>query len=92
VRHRLETLRLTPGWFAARFAAQGFSEAMVEWKHFGPAGLRRGLAGHETAVRTTSGLRRELFRSARRGYRRGAAYSVLAVSRWDPGENLSADR
>lgn len=84
VRHRVETVRLTPEWFAARFAAQGFSEAMVEWKHFGRHGLRRGLASHGAAERSATALRRELFRSALKGYRRGAAYSVLAVPRWDP--------
>jgi GT2 family glycosyltransferase len=51
VRHRVETERLTPAWLVARFASQGFSEAILEWKHFGFAGLRRGLAGHREALR-----------------------------------------
>jgi len=36
--------RLTPDWLARRFAAQGRSEAIVEWRHAGWDGLRRGLA------------------------------------------------
>ena len=85
VRHRVETARLTPAWFGARFASQGFSEAIVEWKHFGWAGLRRGLAAQRAAVETPgSGLLAAWRREARKGYRRGAAYSVLSVPRWKP--------
>ena len=87
VRHRVETGRLTPDWFAARFDAQGFSEAVVEWKHFGAAGLRRGLASHRAAAEGADGLLGRFRRAAGRGYRRGALYSVLAVPRWDPPES-----
>jgi glycosyltransferase involved in cell wall biosynthesis len=44
VRHITPTDRLTPEWLARRFAAQGRSEAIVEWKHGGWPALRRGLA------------------------------------------------
>ena len=88
VRHRVETARLTPGWMATRFRAQGFSEAIVEWKHFGLAGLRRGLAAQRAAATGSNTAGSDLLpgfrREAWRGYRRGAAYAALAVPRWDP--------
>jgi len=88
VRHRVEADRLTRDWMIARFAAQGFSEAIVDWKHFGRAGLRRGLARERAAIdhhrreRGPSDLRVAGHRAALAAYRRGAVYAVWAVSRW----------
>jgi len=42
--HRVETQRLSEDWLVARFAAQGESEAIVDWMHWGWAGLKQGLA------------------------------------------------
>jgi len=90
VRHRVETARLSPRWLLARFAAQGFSEAIVEWKHFGVAGLRSGLARQRAGARHHAGrlgpaaLLSRCHRTAARAYARGAAYAVVAVERWNP--------
>lgn len=43
VQHRVETERLTPGFLIARFAAQGRSEAVVDWMHGGWTALQTGL-------------------------------------------------
>jgi glycosyltransferase involved in cell wall biosynthesis len=90
VRHRVEADRLTPGWIVARFAAQGFSEAIVDWKHFGVSGVRRGLARQREAVehharaRGSSDLLVQGHRAALRAYRNGILYAVVAVPRWVP--------
>jgi glycosyltransferase involved in cell wall biosynthesis len=42
IRHLTVTERITPSWLAKRFAAQGRSEAIVDWQHAGWRGLRRG--------------------------------------------------
>lgn len=42
IRHLTVTERITPDWLARRFFAQGRSEAIVEWRHGGWQGLRRG--------------------------------------------------
>jgi GT2 family glycosyltransferase len=42
VRHLTAAGRLTTDWLERRFFAQGRSEAIVEWRHGGWAGLRRG--------------------------------------------------
>jgi hypothetical protein len=90
VRHRVEADRLTPEWMVARFAAQGFSEAIVDWKHFGAGGLRRGLARERAAIthhlqrRGRSDLRVAGHRAALAAYRRGAIYALWAVARWSP--------
>ncbi len=100
VRHRVATDRLTPAWLAARFASQGFSEAILEWKHFGAAGLRRGLAEQGEAVAraaaaaqetspaggegTAEALELRCRRASRNAYRKGAAYALLVVPRWTP--------
>jgi GT2 family glycosyltransferase len=90
VRHRVETSRISPSWLLARFAAQGFSEAIVERKHFGLAGLRRGIdrqrqgaREHENRVGRGSLIAR-CHRRAARSYQWGAIYAVLAVRRWRP--------
>ena len=90
VRHRVEADRLTPEWIVARFAAQGFSEAIVDWKHFGARGVGQGLARqrravqHHARVRGRSDLLVLGHRAALRAYRNGALYAAIAVPRWDP--------
>ncbi len=81
VRHHVGTQRLTVSWMEARFAAQGFSEAILDWRHAG----RRGLA---TGLRRVARLDRNpgddvlarCQRHACRGYRRGALYALLCVA------------
>jgi GT2 family glycosyltransferase len=90
VRHRVEADRLTRAWMLARFAAQGFSEAIVDWKHFGVRGIRQGLARQRGAVAHHARVRggRDLLvaghRAALRAYRNGTLYAAVAVPRWDP--------
>jgi len=43
VHHLTEAERITPGWLARRFGAQGQSEAILVWQHAGWRGLRIGL-------------------------------------------------
>jgi len=86
VRHKVAASRLTPDWLVRRYAAQGFSEAIVEWKHFGWLGLRDGLARSRDAgaSRSEGGDELELRcrRATLRAYRRGALYAALLVPRW----------
>jgi len=90
VRHHVAGDRLTERWLVDRFGAQGRSEAILEWKHFGAAGLREGLLrGRRTvASRLAAGERSALAvrcaRAAHRAYALGAVYAVLAVPRWAP--------
>ena len=90
VRHRVEAERLTPEWFVRRFAAQGFSEAIIDWKHFGAGGLGEGRVRRRQGLlrlrmeEEPGSLRLRCEASAVRGYRRGALYAVAAVERWDP--------
>lgn len=88
VRHRTPAVRLTPDWMAARFAEQGLSEAIVDWIHTGPAGIRSGWARHRARVASAAGesgsgkLRRRFDRAAARGYLRGAWIAAWTVPRW----------
>ena len=90
VRHRVEASRLTPEWMERRFAAQGFSEAIVDWRHGGLPALRRGRdRSREACERAVAeagagSLRARFERAARKAYRRGSAYAVVVVPRWTP--------
>ncbi len=90
VRHRVDVSRLTPEWMRSRFAAQGFSEAIIDWKHGGFARLRKGFSERRRALGWVEGseagdsLRAHCERAASRSYRRGALYALVAVSRWNP--------
>jgi len=91
VLHRVETRRLSPGWMVRRFASQGFSEAIIDWKHFGWSGIRQSWRRSRLeldAARVSSGNRSSLrFQSVRRqwlAYRRGALYAAFMVARWTP--------
>lgn len=87
VRHHVATQRLSAAWMAARFAAQGFSEAILDWRHAGARGLRIGL---ERVARLDADAEGDVMaRSlchARRGYRRGALYALFCVARYQPAE------
>ncbi len=87
VRHHVATQRLSVAWMAARFAAQGFSEAILDWRHAGAPGLRGGLR----RVARLNGdpgddVLAQCLRHTCRGYRRGALYALFCVARFQlPG-------
>jgi len=95
VRHRVDAGRLTPSWIEARFAAQGFSEAIIDWKHYGWVGLRAGFARAKQAVSWTASadgatsLQARFVGAARRAYRRGAFYAVVSVPRWTAADRAA---
>jgi glycosyltransferase involved in cell wall biosynthesis len=89
--HTTPVDRLTPEWMERRFAAQGQSEAIVDWTHGGLRGLVRGIGAHRLHVREAASDRDavgELFgrcqRRALHGYLRGAATAPLTVPRYRP--------
>ena len=94
VRHMVAAGRLTPGWIARRFGAQGRSEAIIDWRHGGAAGLRRGLT---QAVGNVLSARRHRRRSpggalfarcqarALAGYLDGALRALATVRRYRAG-------
>jgi glycosyltransferase involved in cell wall biosynthesis len=89
VRHHVDTARLTPEWMAARFAAQGFSEALLEWRHAGLRGLRQGIrrARRNTMARRagespSESVLRLCTRRALRGYLAGALVAPVSVPRY----------
>lgn len=87
--HKVDVGRLTKAWMTDRFFAQGFSEALMEWRHAGFEGLRIGLRRSAFQVRQASGPSdptSELFRTcqtgARRGYVAGSLYGALRIPRY----------
>lgn len=91
VRHHVGTQRLSVTWMAARFAAQGFSEAILDWRHAGPRGLRIGLRRVARFDRDPGGdVMAQCLRHTCRGYRRGAIYAALCIARYQaPGGERS---
>lgn len=88
VRHHVARQRLSVAWMEARFAGQGFSEAIVEWRHAGLRGLRTGL---RRVARFRPGpaddIHAQCLAHTRRGYRRGALYALFFVAPYRaPGE------
>jgi glycosyltransferase involved in cell wall biosynthesis len=91
VRHLTPVDRMTPEWLHARFAAQGRSEAIVNWMHGGWAGLRTGLRAarrHAADARRNRTLVGDVFaechRHTVRGYYRGLLDIVTKVPRYRP--------
>ncbi len=91
VRHRVATGRLDLAWMRSRFAAQGFSEAIIDWRHAGLRGLREGFSSaRNRALQTHSraaGSREadplpSCLERAFHGYRRGAVYALCCVARF----------
>lgn len=87
VRHHVATQRLSVAWMSARFAAQGFSEAILDWRHAGARGLRIGLRRVARLDRDPGGdVMAQCLRHTCRGYRRGALYALFCVARYQlPG-------
>lgn len=95
VRHHVDASRLTPEWMAARFAAQAFSEAIVDWKHGGrPAVARGSVRAREALTRAraagagteASRVALACARTGRGAYWRGLLYAMVRVERWSPGD------
>lgn len=85
VRHHVGTQRLTVSWMGERFAAQGFSEAILDWRHAGLRGLRLGLRRVARLDRDPEGdILASCLRHACRGYRRGALYALFCVAPYQP--------
>ena len=92
VRHKVDISRLTPQWMVKRFAAQGFSEAIMEWRHAGFEGLNLGRARSRNQARTmnasgppTERLLHDCYKHAARGYSAGSLYAPLRVPQFRPG-------
>lgn len=90
VRHLTPVGRLTPEWLNSRFAAQGRSEAIVNWMHGGFAGLKIGyrtVKHHAAEARKNRAQVGRVFadcqRHTVRGYRRGFL-DALRVPRYKP--------
>ncbi|MEM7480149.1 MAG: glycosyltransferase [Acidobacteriota bacterium] len=93
VEHLVSTERITPHWLIARFAAQGRSEAIIDWQHGGFRGLRKGLG---QALRNALGgfvhrkrdgrLLGRCHRGALWGYLDGMLRAVFTVRRYRPLE------
>ena len=93
VRHHVGTQRLTDAWMRARFAAQGFSEAILDWRHAGARGLRVGL---RRVARLRPGAADDILARCllhtRRGYRQGALYALLCVAPYRPPGEVTLAR
>jgi glycosyltransferase involved in cell wall biosynthesis len=90
VGHLTPVARMTPEWLHERFAAQGRSEAIVNWMHGGWAGLRTGLRTvrhHAEDARRNRAQVGTIFadchRHTVRGYYRGML-DIVRVPRYRP--------
>lgn len=92
IRHLTVAERVTCDWLLKRFAAQGRSEAIIDWQHAGLHGLRVGLRRYREAARSAAGQpdseASEIFarctRHALHGYLRGLLSAPLRVPRYRP--------
>lgn len=93
VRHHVATQRLSEEWMGARFAAQGFSEAILDWRHAGARGLSVGLRRvAKLDSRPDGGALSRCLAHARKGYRRGAFYAAFAVAQYQPAAPVALAR
>jgi GT2 family glycosyltransferase len=98
VRHKVAAARIDKRWMAARFFSQGRSEAILEWRHGGMAGLRVGLRrtwGYTRAAARATGeaavLHLRFQRQALWGYALGALEAVAAVPRYRAGAGAGVE-
>ena len=91
VRHVTPVDRLTPKWLARRFAAQGRSEAIINWRHAGVRGLRLGFRTYlrnaigafvEGRQSPDASIYARCQRHALVGYVLGAPRAMLGVPRY----------
>lgn len=93
VRHHVAKQRLTVAWMGARFAGQGFSEAIIDWRHAGLRGLRTGLRRVARLPSSSAdNVHAQCMAHSRRGYRRGALYALFFVSPYRPPGALALAR
>jgi GT2 family glycosyltransferase len=93
VEHLTPIGRMTPGWLVKRFGAQGASEAILNWRHGGLAGLRTGFRGsvnlwltaREERVYSESVVER-CYRATVLGYLRAMVTAPLRIPRYRPAE------
>ena len=97
VRHVIVADRITPRWLERRFAAQGASEAIVNWQHGGWKAVRTGLGAYRRNARQAASQRRwvgvEYARCqlrAHRGYLWGIPHAVLRTRRYRPKAGVRA--
>lgn len=97
VRHVTPTDRITPHWLQRRFAAQGASEAIVNWMHGGWRAVRVGLGAYRRHAREAARQRRwvgaEYVRCqlwAYGGYLMGIPRAVLHTRRYRPNAGVRA--
>lgn len=90
VRHLTPVGRMTPEWLHARFAAQGRSEAIVNWMHDGLEGVKIGLGAVRRHAREAARNRAQVgrvfadcSRHTVRGYYRGML-DIIRVPRYRP--------
>jgi len=84
VRHVTPVDRMTPEWMAARFAAQGRSEAIVNWMHGGFEAVRVGLRAvrrHARAAVRNRAQVGEVFASCQKATVRGYLRGLLDIPR-----------
>lgn len=91
VLHKVNVDRLSSVWMVRRFAAQGFSEAIMEWRHAGLKGARIGVSRSlrylrlsSCRVTSTERLMRRCQLGTLRGYLAGSVYSALKTGRYQP--------
>ncbi len=95
VSHMVTANRVTEPWLLDRFAAQGTSEAIIDWQHGGLAGLRVGYERfHRYAVeaRRDTGPGSDLFRRCQdrswKAYSKAALFCPWTVRRWKPSPEV----
>jgi glucosyl-dolichyl phosphate glucuronosyltransferase len=93
VGHVIDAGRITPAWLARRFAAQGETEARIDWIHGGPAALAADLprfaanaaVAHRRRVgEGDGGIHARCQRHLLAGFLIGCATAPFAVRRWHP--------
>jgi glucosyl-dolichyl phosphate glucuronosyltransferase len=99
VRHITAAERITPGWLARRFEGQAHSEAILDWRHAGWKGLRRGLPWFYRHAKLAASQKRQppdgevfalCWRRALRGYVVGLLHAPLTVPRYRPAAGTAA--
>jgi glycosyltransferase involved in cell wall biosynthesis len=100
VRHVTSAERITPRWLARRFQGQAHSEAIVDWRHAGWEGLRRGLpsfyrrarqAARQKHLPPDGQIQARCWRHALLGYTLGLLKAPLTVRRYRPSHGTASE-